>query len=108
MEQNTLADILGVEREIRDKLDVEREKASKWLENARREIELSHLAETGRLGESGEQGDQEAKRAAADKAADIVRQAENAVREIDRHEDDDLRRLVRRHLKKFKQDRKRA
>jgi hypothetical protein len=108
MEQNTLADILGVEREIRDKLDVEREKASKWLENARREIEQSHLAGTGRLRESGEQGDQEAKRAAADKAADIVRQAENAVREIDRHEDDDLRRLLRRHLKKFKQDRKRA
>jgi len=36
MEQSTLAEILGVEKEIRVQLGAEREQASRWLEDARR------------------------------------------------------------------------
>jgi hypothetical protein len=98
MEQNTLAEILGVEKEIRDKLDAERDQASQWLANARREIEQVRLAETARLEESGGKDEQGAQTAAGDKAAEIVRQAQSAVQEIDRYADDDLRRLIRRHI----------
>jgi len=49
MEQSTLAEILGVEKEIRVQLDVEREQASRWLEDARREVEREHEAALTRL-----------------------------------------------------------
>ena len=39
MQQSTLQEILGVEQEIREKLNAEREKASQWLEDARRQIQ---------------------------------------------------------------------
>jgi len=98
MEQSTLAEVLGVEKETRDKLDAEREQAGKWLENARREIEQAHLAELARLRESVAQGEEAARQAARDKAAEIVRQAEIAARQADRFQDDELRQLILRHI----------
>jgi hypothetical protein len=98
MEQDTLTAILGVEKEIRDKLDAEREQAGKWLEHARCEIEQAHQAALAQLREAAGQGESAAKQAAGDKAAGIVLEATTAAREIDRFQDDDLRRFVRRHI----------
>ena len=98
MQQDTLAEILGVEKEIRDKLDAEREQASKWLEHARREIEQAHLAAMAGLQESCGQDAEAAKRAAHPQAATVIRQAETSARPIDRFHDDDLRQLIRRHI----------
>ena len=52
MEQDTLTEILGIEKVIRDKLDAERDQATAWREQARSTIEQAHQAELERLREA--------------------------------------------------------
>ena len=94
MQQSTLQEILGVEKEIRQKLDAEREKASQWLEGARREVEAQHAADVARLEAAAVQRGEEAKLAAVQKADEAVRQAEAAARAVDDFTDDELRQAV--------------
>jgi hypothetical protein len=98
MQQSTLQEILGVEQEIREKLNAEREKASQWLEDARRQIQAEHAAEMGRLQGNSSQGEGAAREAARQSAAEIVRQAQGAAHAIEHHSDEALRRLVARHI----------
>ncbi len=94
MEQSTLQEILGVEREIRERLDAERERASQWLEAERREIEAAHRAEVERMHATPAIDEQVAERAAREKVAGILEPAQDAVRRVERLSDDDLGRLV--------------
>ncbi len=98
MEQSTLAEILGVEQQIRAQLDAEREQASQWLENARRDIERSHEAALTRLREDARQRQEAAVQAALDRVTEAVRDAESAAAAQSVISDDALRTLVRRHL----------
>ncbi len=98
MQQSTLQEILGVEEEIREKLDAEREKASQWLEDARRQLQAEHATEMGRLQGSSSQGEAAAREAAGKSAAEIVSQAQDATRAIEQLDDEALRSLVTRHI----------
>jgi hypothetical protein len=95
MEQSTLAEILGVEQEIRAQLDAEREQASRWLENTRREIEQAHQAEVARLQDEARQRRETALRDARDKASALIQAAEAAASVQARGSDDELRPIVR-------------
>jgi hypothetical protein len=94
MEQSTLQEILGVEKEIREQLDAEREKASQWLENARREIEVAHRVEMERLREAAGAKGEATQRVAREKAAALVRSAEEAARAVARCTEDELKRRI--------------
>ena len=98
MQQSTLQEILGVEREIRQRLDAERERARQWLEGARREIEAQHAADVARLEATRAKRSKEAEQAAVRNADQIVRQAEAAARAVDGLTDDELRAAVARHI----------
>ncbi len=98
MQQSTLQAILGVEEEIREKLGAEREKASQWLEDARRQLQAGHATEMGRLHGSSSQGEAAAREAAGKSAAEIVSQAQDATRAIEQLDDVALRNLVTRHI----------
>lgn len=98
MQQSTLQEILGVEKEIRQQLDAEREKASQWLEGARREVEAQHAGDVARLEADAVQRREEAKLAAVQNADQAVRQAEAAARAVDDFPDDELRQAVARHV----------
>jgi len=98
MERDTLEEILAVEKEIRDKLDGERDEASRWLAGVRHEIEQEKLAEIVRLRDSIAQQDEAAQKAARAKANEIVRRATDAAQRIERVRDDDLARRVRQHV----------
>lgn len=98
MEQSTLAEILGVEKEIRAQLDAEREQASRWLEDARREIDREHAAELERLRADLAQRREAMLQAARGQASDIVREAEAAARTHTGCDERGLDALVRRHL----------
>ena len=98
MEQSTLAEILGVEKEIRVQLDAEREQASRWLENARREIEQAHQAALAQLQADAEHRREAALQAAHDRASAIIRGAEAAASTQALISDDELRPLLRTHL----------
>jgi hypothetical protein len=98
MEQDTLTEILGVEKVIRDKLDAEREQACAWREQARNAIEQAHQAELARLRDAALQDEAAAKQAATERAAAIVLAAATAAAAIERFQDDDLRPYVRQHI----------
>ena len=98
MQQSTLQEILGVEQEIREKLNAEREKASQWLEDARRQILAEHTAEVGRLQGSSSESEAATREAACSKASEIVSEAQDAAHAIEHLDDEALRSLVSRHI----------
>jgi vacuolar-type H+-ATPase subunit H len=98
MEQSTLAEILDVEKDIRVRLDAGREQASRWLEDARREIEQAHQDALTRLQAEASRRRDTALQAARDRAAAIVEQAERDASAQSLVGDAELRALVRRHL----------
>ena len=98
MQQSTLAEILGVEQELRAELDAEREQASRWLEQQRREIDLAHAARVSRLQAEAGQQRESALAAARERAAAAARDTEAAAAEQSAVGDEFMRPLVRRHL----------
>ena len=98
MDQSTLAQILGVERDIHAQLDAEHEQASRWLETARREIEQAHEARLAQLQAEMQHRREAALQAARARASALVMRAETAASLQALASDDELRPLVRRHL----------
>lgn len=98
MQQSTLAEILGVEHELRERLDAEREQASRWLEQKRREIDLAHAARVSQLQSEAAQRRELALAAARERGAAVVRDTEAAAAAQSAVGDEHIRPLVRRHL----------
>lgn len=98
MEQSTLAEILGVEQDIRAQLEAAREQAGHWLEGQRREIERAHDANLTQLRAEAARGRETALQAARERAAAVVAAAEAAAATSAGIDDDRLRAVVRRHL----------
>ena len=98
MQQSTLAEILGVEQELRAQLDAEREQASRWLEQQRREIDLAHAARLSQLQAEAGQRRESALAAARERAEAAVGDAGDAAAARSAVSDRQLRALVRRHL----------
>lgn len=98
MDQSTLAQILGVEKDIRAQLDAEHERASRWLETARREIEQAHEARRVQLQAEMQRRREAALHAAQKRASALVMRAEAAASLQALASEDELRPLVRRHL----------
>ena len=95
MEQSTLAEILGVEKDIRAQLDAERAQASRWLEGARREIEQVHQERLAQMRAEVQQQRETALQAARDHASTVVEAAAVAAAAQARLTDDQLRPIVR-------------
>jgi glutathione S-transferase len=95
MEQSTLAEILGIEKDIRAQLDAERAQASRWLESARREIEQAHQERLAQLRAQAQQQRETTLQAARERASALVTAAEAAAAAQARLTDDQLRPVVR-------------
>ena len=98
MEPSTLAEILRVEKDIRDQLDVERERAQLRVEQARQEIEREHRAALERLQSEAGQRREAALKAASAAVAARVESADAASVAVAAADDDELRALLRRGL----------
>lgn len=98
MEPSTLAEILRVEKDIRDQLDVERERAKARVEQARQEIEREHRTALEQLQAEAGQRREAALQAASAAAAARVRHADAASTARAASDDDELRALIRREL----------
>jgi hypothetical protein len=72
-----LDDILAVERELAGKVDSERTKAGRRLEETRGQIDESMQAELARLREEAARDEQAAEQAAAARAKEIVERAQS-------------------------------
>lgn len=98
MEQSTLAEILGVEKDIRARLETERKQADEWLEDARRELEQEHQESVSQIQSAAAVRRAAALQAARDRAAADVKSAVAAAADMAQLGDDVLRPIVRRHL----------
>lgn len=98
MKQSTLAEILGVEKDIRVRLDAERKQADRWLENARRDLEQQHRESLAQVESAVAARRAAALQAARDRAAADVESAVAAAARVAELDDDVLRPMVRRHL----------
>ena len=95
MEQSTLQEILGVEKQLREQLDAERQQASQWLENARREIETAHLAELQQIRQEAERAEEAIRQAAKERAARTLAETAQATAAVERGSEAELRHKVR-------------
>jgi len=96
--QDTLAEILRVEKELREQLDDEQARAAAWLAESRRELDAAHGRELEALEAAGAASEPAAAQAARDEAAQLLRAAQEAARLAEGLRPEDLRPVVRRHL----------
>jgi len=98
MEQDTLAQILRVETELREQLDAERSRAAAWLAATRRDLEAAHQRDLEALRAAGGKRRADAEQRTQEQARQVVRQAEQAAGGAGRVPPEALRTAVRRHL----------
>lgn len=98
MDRDPLEDVLTVEREIADLLGTARGKAALWLEEQKRNIDAAGRTELEHIEQDARDGEEAAKRAAAEKATVIVERAESFVARIEALDDARLAPLVRKHI----------
>jgi len=98
MEQSTLAEILGVEQEIRAQLEAEREAANRWLDEQRQVIERTRAASISQLQAEAKQRREDRLRQARERAAAAVQDAVTAAEAGEVLTDERLVPIVQRHL----------
>jgi vacuolar-type H+-ATPase subunit H len=98
MENNTLREIIGVEKEIQQSIEQAKEVARAWLETRKKEMD-EHLAkEEKELVASFQQARETLEREAASRADALVMRAEQQADRIVRLENDTLARIVADHI----------
>ena len=98
MEPDTLAEVLDIESEIKETLEAEKQRALRWLEQTKRQIQQATEDEVARLKQSAGQREALAKQAAADQAAEVERRAVALADRVDKLDDRRLRQLVWPHI----------
>jgi len=98
MGQDTLKEVLEVEKQIKEMLDDETRKAQQWLEQARRETERATHAARAQLEVFVTQSEEAAEKAAEAEAAAIIREAQALAERIEALDEQALRRLVWQHI----------
>lgn len=98
MENDLLVRIIAAEKEIKECLDDEKAKAREWLENVRKEAEEDFSREKARTTESLSEAVETAKKEAENKAAIMIKAAEEQAARMERLDDDTLKRVIVRQL----------
>lgn len=98
MQQDTLKEILDAEKAIKDMLDAEQQKADTWFKQTKLEIEQATQSELARLKESVMQSEPAARKAAEDKAAEIIQRATSLAERLARIEEEHLKQIVHQHI----------
>lgn len=98
MENDILTTIIAAEREIRERLAVEEQRAAEMLDNLRRELERDATLEAERLGSSVQQAVAAARGEAQERADAVMRRAATRAEQLDGLADETLERCIRMHL----------
>jgi len=101
MEQDTVKEIIAVEKAIQRAIEAERQKWQAWLAEARQQAEKQYEAELAVLQESGEAERSRAAEEAKEKAAVITGEAEKEISGWRDIADDTLEKIVRKHLEEL-------
>jgi hypothetical protein len=98
MEKDILSRVIGVEKEIQERLIAEKEKSVEWLEKVRREAEEEVAAAEVKLKESLEKEKICAVADAEREAAEILRRASEEEERISSISDEALRRVIMKYI----------
>jgi vacuolar-type H+-ATPase subunit H len=98
MENNTLREIIGVEKDIQQSIEQAREMARAWLENRKMEMDERLAKEEKEIVASFQQSREVVAREAASEAEDLVKRAEGQADRIVQLNNDTLRRIVSDHI----------
>jgi len=98
MENNTLREIIGVEKEIQQTIEQAKEMACAWLETRKREMDECLAKEEKEIVASFRQSREELAREATSRADDLVKQAERQADRIVQLKNDTLERIVADHI----------
>lgn len=97
-EKDILSKVIGVEKEIQERLIVEKERSVEWLEKVKREAEEAVAAEEERLKESFENARVGSRAEAERKTAEILKEAAGEAERISGLSDETLGRILMRHI----------
>ncbi len=97
-EKDILSKVIGVEKEIQERLMAEKEKSVEWLEQVRKESEESVSRERDALRESFESAKVHSRADAEKRAAEIIGKAKEEAERISQIGDETLRRVLLRHI----------
>lgn len=98
MEQDTLADILHVENELREQLDAENDRAAAWLATTLHELQAGHQRDLAALEAATGDGAAAVAHEADEQAQQLIRDAEQAAAGAARLSPEALRAVVRSRL----------
>jgi vacuolar-type H+-ATPase subunit H len=101
MENNTLREIIGVEKEIQQSIEQSKEVARAWLETRKKEIDERLAKEEKELVASFQKAREKLEREAASRADALVKRAEQQANRIVRLENDAVARIVADHIHKI-------
>lgn len=98
MEKDILADIFEVEKEIRERLEAERQKGAVWLAEVKRDLEEGVSREDERLQGALTNAVAAARAEAEKKAAALLEEAEARAEQLGRLDDESLMVIIERHI----------
>jgi vacuolar-type H+-ATPase subunit H len=101
MENNTLREIIGVEKEIQQSIEQAKEVARAWLETRKQEMDERLAKEEKELVASFQQAREKLEREAASRADALVKRARQQADRIVRLENDTVARIVADHIHKI-------
>jgi vacuolar-type H+-ATPase subunit H len=98
MEKDVLTTVIEIEKEIEERLESERQKTVKWLDTAKRDIEVELAAKVRDLGDSLLESVAIAKENAEKQSAAILNEAAKQSRLLSEIGDETLKRIITEHI----------
>lgn len=98
MEEDILGRVVEVEKEIRRRLETEKEKSAKWLATAREDAEKEVERAREELDRSLDTAIKEAAEASENNALRMIEDAKLSAERLEGLEDDKLREIILRHI----------
>ncbi len=98
MEDDILSKIVEVEKEIQERLEIEKNKAHEWLEKVKKDAEKELITVEKELNESLNQELQDAKQHAEKKASEILLDAQTKVERLEKLSDEILKTVILKHI----------
>mgnify|MGYP001573073268 FL=1 len=98
MEDDILSKIVEVEKEIQERLEIEKNKAHEWLEKVKKDAEKELITAEKELNESLNQELQDAKQHAEKKASEILLDAQTKAERLEKLSDEILKTVILKHI----------
>jgi vacuolar-type H+-ATPase subunit H len=101
MEKHILSNVIMVEKEIRERLEVEKKRSQEWLKKENQKVEQEVTAAERQLQEALRSAMKNAERNAEKKASEIINRAHTRARMLKEAKDEKLRKIIIKHITKI-------